>query len=472
MIIESAAKTHVGMKRTENQDSYGISKSRNIFFVCDGMGGGAAGDFASRCAVEVMIKALDLVGTQDTEAIFKDTKPNIPKELLLTPAVIRLANRALHNFTVKYSGLSGMGTTVVSAAFDKNVNKIHIYNVGDSRLYRLRNGVLEQLTKDHSKISELIEQGKMKESDVKTAEIQSMITRALGTGSNVKIDFRTEYVKPGDLFMMCSDGLNGELDDNAIRSIMIANKNDMEALCARLIEAANAAGGRDNTTVVAMREPEEHKSTLPYDTRSGSTVTIDAETESESQQEDKTLKKIMEKVQLKVPKAAMEKNIFSNPLLLGAVIAFFVISVGMIVSKMSRPVKQETELMDLAGKVTGLEIDIRTPLPENLALFRRSDDVVAKLQMIQDWTRLKDANTTMLRDAAVIIEQNGAECFKGVIEDKPIQAKLDRGSYQVNFLYPGYKVITNKMEMKDSISISVELSEKYKPLFVLMIPEE
>ena len=127
-----------------------------------------------------------------------------------------LANRLLHNLTLKYPKLAGMGTTAVAARFERETGLMHIYHTGDSRIYRIRSGIIELLTKDHSKVNELIDEGKMREDEVKTAELQSMITRALGTGATVKVDYRALVVRPGDYYIMCSDGLNGEIDESSV----------------------------------------------------------------------------------------------------------------------------------------------------------------------------------------------------------------------------------------------------------------
>jgi protein phosphatase len=218
MKISYYAKTDVGAVRTENQDSYGINSEKKLFIVCDGMGGGAAGAFASKTAVEVMLKSFDKLTLDNIIAITGNGGLN--SENLRPAASIMLANRYLNNLTLKYPKLKGMGTTSVAVKFEPELSLLRVYHTGDSRVYRLRAGVLELLTKDHSKINELIDAGKMKEEDVKSAEIQSMITRAVGTDPTVKVDYTTYETKEGDCYIVCSDGLNSEINDTLIKEII------------------------------------------------------------------------------------------------------------------------------------------------------------------------------------------------------------------------------------------------------------
>ena len=380
MRIVFSAKTDTGRVRKENQDSYGISEGKNIYFLCDGMGGGAAGDFASRCAVEVMLKAFEILNRDDIDRVVEFSGGKFSYELLLMVAAIRLANRALSNLAGEYPKLYGMGTTLTSVYFEPVRNILHIFHVGDSRVYRLRSGVLELLTKDHSKVNELVEQGKMKEEEVKTAEIQSMITRALGTAQKVKVDYRPEYVKDEDYFLLCTDGLNGEIDDSEIKSIISANRADLDVMTSKLIGAANRAGGRDNTTVIALKAHDEKGEMYPYDSRPGKVITFEEETPEETKNEDRTLKKIFSSARIDIPKSAQKRSFMENPLVLGMLLAMLVALLGFYTTKCSTErVSTNTQLITLAGKFSGLKVEIREPTPELCQIFRKSDDTVAKL---------------------------------------------------------------------------------------------
>jgi protein phosphatase len=201
MIFLNCAKTDTGVLRTENQDSFGVCQDENFFFVCDGMGGGVAGDFASKYAVNVILSSFLKLSNEECFSIVGEDFALFNEKIIRPVASIKLANKALNNLTIRYPKLVGMGTTFTGVWFERETSLIHIYNVGDSRVYRVRNGSIKLLTEDHSKIKELIDNGKMTEEEAKTAEIQSMITRALGIMPTVKVDYKAEIVKPGDIYV-------------------------------------------------------------------------------------------------------------------------------------------------------------------------------------------------------------------------------------------------------------------------------
>ena len=252
MIILNSAKTSTGVVRTENQDFFGVNEKDKFFFVCDGMGGAACGDFASKYATNVILSLFDKITKKDSISILGEEYSDYDENILRPITLIKIANRALYNMTKKYPKLAGMGTTCSAIWIEESKNLIHIYNVGDSRVYRIRNGKIQQLTQDHTKIKELIDSGKMTVEDSKVAEFQSMITRALGTMSTVKVDYKSELIRPGDVYILCTDGLNGELSDFTINDIVTLHKPNVEEISSELILAANNSGGRDNTTVISV----------------------------------------------------------------------------------------------------------------------------------------------------------------------------------------------------------------------------
>lgn len=470
--MQFSARTDVGRVRKENQDSYGISTHKNFYFVCDGMGGGAAGDFASRAAVEIVLRSLETLADRDTVAVAGGSVPPINEEFLVPAAAIRLANRGLVNLTDRYPKLAGMGTTIVGVMFDQRRETLHIYHVGDSRVYRLRAGVLELITKDHSKVNELIDQGKMREDEVKTAEIQSMITRALGTHETVKVDYRAERVLPDDVFMLCSDGLNGEIEDTAIRQIMVANVNNVENAARALIDAANNAGGRDNTTVIVLRAlREENDEQLPVDRRPGQVITVTEETPEQTVAEDRILKAIMSSLRIHVPKDARDKVFLNNPLYLGIALTLLVVGMAVALPRCSTKHK-ETELLDLAGKITGMTVDVRVPIEEQAHLYASSDDSVQKLQIIQDWQRKKTTLTQPLTDVEVVIEKDGKEKYRGLSGGTPVEIKLEKGQYTVRASYKNYRILGETLQLKDSITVNVEPAESYRSIDIIMIPQK
>jgi protein phosphatase len=471
MRIEFSAKTDVGAVRKENQDSYGILEERNYFAVCDGMGGGAAGDFASRCAAEIMIKALEKLSAPVMKSVTGAQPFDIPEEYLGPVAAIRLANRGLHNYTQKYPKLAGMGTTVVAVMCDIQNRCLHIYHVGDSRLYRVRDGYIEQLTKDHSKVNELIDQGKMSEAEVKTAEIQSMITRALGTHARVKIDYRRVALWPEDYFVLCSDGLNGELDDRTIRNVMVKNRGDVNAITAELIERTNAAGGRDNTTALAIRaigeneKPGTTAELLPMDA-----VTIGEETDEQLQHEDKALKSVLPCIQVQVPKNAHDRALWNNPIVLGIVLTALVSAVAFFPKHVMKD-NPDTKLTDLAGRVSGIVLDVRVPLPAQLAAFRRAEDNIQRMQIVQDWYRKKDQLTEPLDKAQVSVAVNGSEQYQADTGTVPMDIRLPVGAGMVRVRYRNYSLIGDRMEVTDAVPVAIEIGVAFKPVTVIMVPE-
>ncbi|MHB9155486.1 MAG: PP2C family protein-serine/threonine phosphatase [Endomicrobiales bacterium] len=471
MKIEYSAKTDVGKLRKENQDSFGISKAKNFYFVCDGMGGGAAGDFASRTAVEVILQSMVTLKKSALATLAGSVMAAVPEEFQYPAASIRLANRALWNFSSRYAKLSGMGTTIVAALYDERKAMLHIYHVGDSRLYRMRSGNFELLTRDHSKVNELLEQGKMREEEVKTAEIQSMITRALGTGARVKVDYRTEFVLPGDHFVLCSDGLNTELDDEEIKKIVAAGLDNSEEITGKLIAAANNAGGRDNTTVITMIAVNDDSEPMPYIKKPVSVNTLPEETAEETNLEDRVLKEILTAAGIKVPKNALEKGILSNPLYLGILITALIVGAGILLTRVNKRPPPDTELMDLAGKITGLRVDIRTPSEEQMSEYNNCEDTVQRLQMIQDWNSDRGQHTLPLRNVEIILTREGKEQFRGLTGGSPLEVRVDRGIYQMHFSYANYRILTEKMESKDILTVSVEPSEALRPVVIILVPE-
>ncbi|MDR2395271.1 MAG: hypothetical protein LBD57_01470 [Endomicrobium sp.] len=250
MKVSYYAKTDIGLLRTENQDSYGIGE--DSYLVCDGMGGAVAGAFASQVAVEVILKLCKTINIEQVRDIIGNDLSKIGNDIdIFSPIVaIMLANRMLYNLTIKYPKLAGIGTTAVMSKVDRDYNVLNVYHVGDSRLYRIREGSIKLLTKDHSKINDLLDAGKLTQEDVKFTENQNIITRAVGIASSVKVDYRQYHYKPNDFYIMCSDGLNGEIDDNSINDIVNKNGKNLAFAVNELITSANRAGGRDNTTVI------------------------------------------------------------------------------------------------------------------------------------------------------------------------------------------------------------------------------
>ena len=234
----AAALTDRGRKRPTNEDAFGFSVEHGVYVVCDGMGGAAAGELASSIAVDEILGHL----TSEREAGLV-----LPE---LAQKAVSAANAAIFSRAQRNPRLSGMGTTLVVLVAE--VRRAWVLNVGDSRCYRLREGRLEQLTLDHSLVEEQVRMGRMSESEALRSPLRNVITRALGTQNAVTPDCFEVQAEPGDVFMLCSDGLTRELSDKTIESLLRCNQ-PLQERCTRLIESAKKAGGHDNITCLLVQ---------------------------------------------------------------------------------------------------------------------------------------------------------------------------------------------------------------------------
>ncbi|MDR1695072.1 MAG: protein phosphatase 2C domain-containing protein [Endomicrobium sp.] len=471
MKILYSARTDTGVVRKENQDAYGLNPDKGLFIVCDGMGGGAAGDFASKCAVDVMLKSYDKLDDIQIKNIIGGKFSHMDVEILRPIALIMLANRMLYNLTLKYPKLAGMGTTVVATRFEADKGLLHIYHSGDSRLYKIRAGVIELLTKDHSKVNELIDEGKMREEDIKAVEMQSMITRALGTGSTIKVDYKAIPVKPGDYYVMCSDGLNSEIDDNIIKDVVDMHKNDINVVTKELIAAANNAGGRDNTTVLALRAVEDNSFYNPTRDYVFSPVTVTEEASFQSSSEDKFLTKSNFKPA--VPKSAREKNFFTSYFFIGFLVALAVGCAVFFMSYSQENKKDTKELHEITGTVSGVSLDVRAPVDDQIALISKAEDKISKMEIIRKIVNESDTFTSPLSNVQVTIEGDGTVIFASFSSQEPLKIELPKGFYTMTMKYAGYKTLDNKSyNLVDSLDLNLELSGELQQKTVIMLPEK
>jgi protein phosphatase len=238
----AAAVSDLGRKRSSNEDAFGYSIEHGVFAVCDGMGGAAAGEVASATAIET------LLATLSAELAKKPGSEGSPREA--AERAVSAANQAIFSRARRNHKLSGMGTTMVLLLTDPS--HARFFNVGDSRGYRLRQDHLEQITIDHSHVEEQMRAGRMSRAEAERSPLRNIITRALGTQNEVTPDAFELEAEPGDLFLLCSDGLTRELSDPLLESILRLDL-PLDQLCARLIGAANKAGGQDNITCLLVR---------------------------------------------------------------------------------------------------------------------------------------------------------------------------------------------------------------------------
>ncbi len=234
-VIEHSERSDTGQVRPANEDSFLVRLP--LFVVADGMGGANAGEVASRAAVETFAEGLppgEEIGTRLAEAV-------------------RAANRRINQESSEDVSRRGMGTTVTAALVgDDSVTLAH---VGDSRAYLIRAGEIKQLTQDHTLVDELVRQGSLTEAEAAVHPQRSIITRALGPEPTVEVDVETHPLQPDDLLLLCSDGLTGMVAEQEMLAILEGSKS-LAAGSRALIDAANAAGGRDNITVLLARVGE------------------------------------------------------------------------------------------------------------------------------------------------------------------------------------------------------------------------
>jgi len=238
--LEFAAGTDVGCKRSNNEDSFGYDLIRNLYVVCDGMGGAAGGEIASGSAVRALIEFFNAEG---------EARPERPIEERLHEA-IATTNQVVRKLATATEQFSGMGTTLVCACLEGD--RIVIANVGDSRAYFARNGNCFQVTQDHSLISEQLRNGMISAEQAAASELQPFITRAVGVSEFVEADLFAADLLPADMILLATDGLTRYLPDTELGSVL-HQYHDVSQACRALIQLAKDRGGADNITCIVLR---------------------------------------------------------------------------------------------------------------------------------------------------------------------------------------------------------------------------
>lgn len=249
--IASAVASHPGLRRAGNEDAFCVRTDLGLYLVADGMGGHAAGEVASRLAVEAIESFVDDTRAADVNRTWPfPYDPAVSLEANRLTASLRLANRRLAAAVDRDSALKGMATT--AAAVLVGASHVAVAHVGDSRVYRIRARVVEQITLDHSWVSEQVRAGSMTEDEAKQHPWRNVVTRALAGGEDPQVDVTDLAVENGDHFLICSDGLSGVVPSELFLSTLDA-ASSLEVACEVLIAAANHAGGPDNITVVILK---------------------------------------------------------------------------------------------------------------------------------------------------------------------------------------------------------------------------
>ena len=247
LLFDFAAVTDIGCERTNNEDSYGYDSERNLYVVCDGMGGRAAGEVASSLAVRTLIEAFDAAssGSGAVEVATEDR---------LHAAMVE-ANRVVYETAASDAMLQTMGTTLVCVCLEGN--RAVVGNVGDSRAYLIRNGVCVQITMDHSLVQEAMRAGQMTAELAALPGVQSMITRAIGVTASVELDLFAAQLVAGDSLLLTSDGLTRYVTADEIAATVSQDASPGD-LCRALIETAKQRGGADNITCILLRAVKAH----------------------------------------------------------------------------------------------------------------------------------------------------------------------------------------------------------------------
>ncbi len=246
--------TDVGRKRKNNEDYFSVEPKLGLYIVADGMGGHASGEIASRMAVETLRSFfIETERDQDKTWPYKMNKALSYEENRLIVG-IKLANKLIYSKAQSDIRLRGMGTTIVAMSTLDDI--AYIAHVGDSRVYRLRDDKFEQLTEDHSLLNDYKKLKKLTPEEIENFPHKNVIVRALGMKDTVQVDLRTEELRAGDLFLLCSDGLSGMLSDEEMYNIVREHRKNLKKTCQILVEEANNKGGHDNITVVLVEVVE------------------------------------------------------------------------------------------------------------------------------------------------------------------------------------------------------------------------
>jgi protein phosphatase len=246
--IEIATATDVGRLRDHNEDRVGVDVDLGIAVLADGMGGYNAGEVASGIAVSMLM--VDLRGAIDKGAPDRNGAGEPPVVALLRDSIDR-ANLTILGAAQGQSQYAGMGTTLVTALFRDN--RVAVAHIGDSRLYRLRGDILEQITRDHSLLQEQIDNGIITREQAQFSQNKNLVTRALGIDPSVVAEIHVYEALPGDIYLFCSDGLSDMVADECIHLAVSSLRDKLQLAADHLVRMANDRGGRDNISVILVR---------------------------------------------------------------------------------------------------------------------------------------------------------------------------------------------------------------------------
>jgi protein phosphatase len=244
--LEFATATDPGMVRSHNEDSVETDPELGLAVLADGMGGYNAGEVASGIAVAMLKEEI-------RNALAGSGKDALPAEALIQENSAK-ANGAIYQTARSQPQYAGMGTTLVIALFHDS--QVTVGHIGDSRLYRFRAGQIEQVTRDHSLLQEQIDSGMISKEQARYSQNKNLVTRAVGIDPEVETEVHSYDTLPGDIYLLCSDGLSDMVADEEIQSLMEQLQSNLQLAAAQLIQLANDSGGRDNISVILVRVGE------------------------------------------------------------------------------------------------------------------------------------------------------------------------------------------------------------------------
>ncbi len=248
--MEFGAQSDTGCVRENNEDSYRVAPEMNLFVLSDGMGGLESGEVASRLAVDTVLARCREAEMNPSLPLAGERIEGVSAASNQLASAIRLANEVVYRAAQQGAGQRAMGATIVAVrCTDERMSVAH---VGDSRIYRLRGGEFDQLTRDHSFVAEQVRHGQMTEEEAASSTMQNVLVRALGIEPTVEVDVSEELLTESDTVLLCSDGLTRELSDAQIAAVLGEN-SETQAAALRLVDMAKQAGGGDNVTVIVLR---------------------------------------------------------------------------------------------------------------------------------------------------------------------------------------------------------------------------
>lgn len=250
--VEVAGKTDVGCVRSNNEDNFGYDSRCGIYVVCDGMGGQAAGEVASKIGVDTVLSYYRTSIASGHFPLVGEQVDGLTERANHLGSAIQLANQSVHQAAAKHTAQAGMGSTVVAVSTEGSGAFFSVGHVGDSRIYLVRGGDIQQLTNDHSLVMEQVRRGMITLAEARISKMQNIIVRALGAEAAVNPDLDDLMAMPGDVVVLCSDGLTRHVSDESIAEI-VTHAADLREACDLLVGAAREGGGEDNITCVLLR---------------------------------------------------------------------------------------------------------------------------------------------------------------------------------------------------------------------------